>query len=112
MQLEVRYRLVPPAGYVPQPLPAARMRRFGTVSLAESYAAGADDVVTASFRLDTGKRRISADEFEAVRKGVREALLEKTTLLQFDQVGEAHLAAGRVREALQEFERLAALAPQ
>ncbi|HEX3556646.1 MAG TPA: DUF3857 domain-containing protein [Thermoanaerobaculia bacterium] len=112
MQLEVRYRLVPPAGYVPQPLPAGRVRRFGTVSLAESYAAGADHVVTASFRLDTGRRRISAREFEAVRQGVREALQEKTTLLQFDQVGEAHLAAGRVREALQELERLAALAPQ
>src|SRR5947209_10831950 len=108
MQLEVRYRLVPPPGYVPQPLPADRVRRFGTVSLSESYAAGADDVVTASFRLDTGQRRISAAELAAVRKGVREALLEKTTLLQFDQVGEAHLAAGRVREALQEFERLAA----
>src|SRR5947209_11704634 len=112
MQLEVRYRLVPPPGYVPQPLPADRVRRFGTVSLSESYAAGADDVVTASFRLDTGERGISAAELGAVGKGVREALLEKTTLLQFDHVGEAHVAAGRVREALQEFERLAALAPQ
>ncbi|HSS51333.1 MAG TPA: DUF3857 domain-containing protein [Thermoanaerobaculia bacterium] len=112
MQLEVRYRLVPPAGYVPQALPATRTRRFGTVALAESYAAGPDNVVTATFRLDTGKRRITAQEYEAVRKGVHEALQEKTTLLMFDQAGEAHLDAGRVREALQELERLAALAPQ
>jgi transglutaminase-like putative cysteine protease/Flp pilus assembly protein TadD len=112
LQVEVRYRVVPPAGYVPQPLPAARVRRFGTVTLTEAYAAGADNVVTASFRLDTGKRRISAQEFEAVRKGAREALQEKTTLLMFDQVGEAHLGAGRVREALEELQRLAALSPK
>ncbi len=112
LQLEVLYRLVPPAGYVPQALPAARTRHFGTVVLAESYAAGLDNVVTASFRLDTGKRRITAQEYEAVRKGVREALQEKNTLLMFDQAGEAHLDAGRVREALQELERLAALSPQ
>ncbi|HEV7508272.1 MAG TPA: DUF3857 domain-containing protein [Thermoanaerobaculia bacterium] len=112
LQLEVHYRLVPPAGYVPQALPPTRTRRFGTVALAESYAAGADNVVTASFRLDTGKRRITAGEYEAVRKGVHEALQEKNTLLMFDQAGEAHLDAGRVREALQELERLAALSPQ
>ncbi|MFY9823680.1 MAG: DUF3857 domain-containing transglutaminase family protein, partial [Thermoanaerobaculia bacterium] len=111
MQLEVVYRLVPPAGYVPQALPAARTRHFGTVALTESYAAGPDNVVTASFRLDTGKRRITAAEYEAVRKGVHEALQEKTTLLMFDQAGEAQLDAGRVREALQELERLAALSP-
>ncbi|HSS78188.1 MAG TPA: DUF3857 domain-containing protein [Thermoanaerobaculia bacterium] len=112
MQLEVHYRLVPPAGYVPQPLPASRTRHFGTVALAESYAAGADNVVTATFLLDTGKRRITAQEYEAARKGVREALQEKTALLMFDQIGETHLDAGRVREALQELERLAALSPQ
>ncbi|HEX4966181.1 MAG TPA: DUF3857 domain-containing protein [Thermoanaerobaculia bacterium] len=112
MQLELRYRVVPPPGYAPQTLPAARVRQFGTVTVTESYAAGADNVVTVSYRLDTGKRRISAQEFEATRKATREALREKAVLLQFDQVGEAHLAAGRVREALAELERLAAAAPK
>jgi hypothetical protein len=111
MTLEVRYRIVPPPGFVPQPLPASRTRRFGTVSLSEEYAAGADGAVTATFRLDTGKRRISAAEFETTRQSVAEALQEKNSLLMFDQVGEAHLAAGRVREALTEFQRLAAAAP-
>ncbi|HEX9943112.1 MAG TPA: DUF3857 domain-containing protein [Thermoanaerobaculia bacterium] len=111
MTLEVRYRIVPPPGFVPQPLPASRVRRFSTAILAEEYAAGRDGSVTATFRLDTGKRRISAQEFEALRSSVREALQEKTSLLMFDQAGEAHLAAGRVREALAEFQRLAAAAP-
>lgn len=112
MRLEVRYRIVPPAGYAPQPLPVSRQRGLGTVTLAEEYAAGPDGVVTAVFRLDTGKRRLSPAELEATRRAVREALEEKTSLLLFDQVGEAHLDAGRVREALAEFQRLAALEPK
>jgi tetratricopeptide (TPR) repeat protein len=99
-------------GYAPQPLPAARTRHLGPATLSEEYAAGADNVVTATFRLDTGKRRISPAEFEALRSGVREALQDKVALLTFDQVGEARLSAGQVREALAEFQRLAALEPK
>ena len=105
LAVELRYRIVPPAGYVPQPLPAARTRRLGTASLSEEYAVDAAGVVTATLRLDTGKRRISPAEFDALRAGVRAALQEKGTRLIFDQAGELHLAAGRVREALAEFAR-------
>jgi transglutaminase-like putative cysteine protease/predicted Zn-dependent protease len=111
MTIEVRYRIVPPAGYAPQPLPAPRVRRLGPATLSEEYAAADGNVVTATFRLDTGKRRISPKEFEALRSGVREAQQDKVALLLFDQVGEAHLNAGRVREALAEFQRLAAAEP-
>ncbi|HEX6901910.1 MAG TPA: DUF3857 domain-containing protein [Thermoanaerobaculia bacterium] len=112
MKLEVRYRIVPPAGYAPRPLPTSRQRGLGTVTLSEQYAAGPDGVVTAVFKLDTGKRRLSPAEFETTRQAVREALDEKMSLLYFDQTGEAHLDAGQVREALAEFQRLAALEPK
>ena len=59
MTIEVRYRIVPPVGYTPQPLPAPRVRHLGPATLSEEYAAGDGNVVTATFRLDTGKRRIS-----------------------------------------------------
>jgi hypothetical protein len=83
MTLEVRYRVVPPPGFAPQPLPVARARRFATATLSEEYAAGADGAVTATFRLDTGKRRISAQELAEMRESVREALQEKISLLLF-----------------------------
>lgn len=111
MTIEIRYRIVPPVGYAPQPLPAPRVRHLGPATLSEEYAADGGNVVTATFRLDTGKRRISAKEFEALRSAVREAQQDKVALLLFDQTGEAHLNAGRVREALAEFQRLAAAAP-
>lgn len=112
MTIEMRYRIVPPPGFAPQPLPASRVRRFGTVTLSEEYAAGEDRAVTAVFRLDTGKRRISAQELETLRASLREALQEEAFLLLFDQVGEVHLASGRVREALAELQALAAAAPR
>jgi tetratricopeptide (TPR) repeat protein len=112
MTIETRYRIVPPTGFAPQPLPASRVRRFGTVTLSEEYAVGEDRAVTAVFRLDTGKRRISVQELEALRSSVHEALQEETFLLLFDQTGEVHLANGRMREAFAEFQALAAAAPK
>ncbi|MDP9122422.1 MAG: DUF3857 domain-containing protein, partial [Acidobacteriota bacterium] len=69
---ELRYRIVPPAGFSPQPLPPSRVRQLGPVTLAEEYATEPGGVVTATLRLDTGKRRISSQEFEQTRQGVRE----------------------------------------
>ncbi|HYU35703.1 MAG TPA: DUF3857 domain-containing protein [Thermoanaerobaculia bacterium] len=110
-QAEVRYRIVPPAGFVPRELPPARERRLGPAVLSETYAAGAGGVVTASLRFDVGKRRLSAKEFDALRAAAGEIEKEDATLVSFEQAGESHLTAGRVREALTEFERLAAAQP-
>ena len=112
LSVETRYRVVPPAGFIPQPLPASRVRRFGPVTLAEEYAAGEGGVITANLRLEVGRRRLSAREFEEVRKGVLAAADDKPVLLLFEQVGETHLGAGRVREALEELQLLAARAPK
>jgi transglutaminase-like putative cysteine protease len=109
--LEIHYRILPPAGYAPRELPKARHRTFGPATLDETYAAGPDGTTTVTIRFDSGRRRLSPKEFDDFRVACRELRKEKPVVLHFDQVGEAHLAAGRVREALQEFHRLAAAAP-
>jgi predicted Zn-dependent protease len=111
MQVEVRYRIVPPAGFALRPLPDYRARQWGSGKLEESYITGKDGAVEAVIRFDSGKRRISPVEFEALRDGLRQLAAEKPVMVTFDQVGESHLAAGRIREALDEFRRLAAQAP-
>jgi hypothetical protein len=111
-QVETVYRVVPPAGFIPQPLPADRVRRLGPATLSEEYAAAPDGVVTATLRFDIGKRRLTPAEYRALRAGVREVANDKPVVLLFEQVGETHLAAGRVREALAEFNRLATAAPK
>ncbi len=109
---EASYRIVPPPGFAPQPLPANQVLRLGTATLAEDFATGAGGVVTATLRLASGKRRIAAADFEQLRAAVREIAEAKPILVQFAQQGEADLAAGRVREAIAEFRREAAAAPR
>jgi transglutaminase-like putative cysteine protease len=106
------YRIVPAPGFAPQPLPANRVRHLGTASLSEEYAAGAGGVVTATLRLESGKRRISSAEFEQLRTAVVEIAAARPTVVRFSQVGETDLAAGRVREAIAEFQREASVAPK
>ncbi len=108
---EISYRIVPPPGFAPRPLPPSRTRRLGTATLVETYGAADGSVVTAALRLDSGKRRLSAAEFEQLRAAVRELADAKPVLVQFEQVGESALAAGKVRQAIEEFSREAAAAP-
>ncbi len=109
---EATYRIVPPPGFAPQPLPPNRVRHLGPATLSEQYAAGSGGTVTASLQLASGKRRISPGELDQLRAGVRELAAAKPIVVQFAQVGEADLAAGRVREAIEEFQREAAAAPK
>src|SRR5262249_10263357 len=111
-QAESIYRVVPPPGFAPQPLPASRVRHFGPATLSEQYTAAADGRVTATLRFDLGKRRMSPREAAELRAGVRSVESEKPIYLLFEQVGEAHLTGGRVKEALGEFNRLAQTAPK
>lgn len=109
---EARYRIVPPPGFAPAPLPPALTRAVGTATLSAEYRAEAGGVVTATLRFDAGRRRLSPKEFAAFRAAYRELAQERPVLVRFEQVGEAHAAAGRTREALDEFRRLSAAAPQ
>jgi len=109
---EAIYRIVPPPGFAPHPLPSNRVRHLGPATLSEEYAAGAGGMVTATLRLASGKRRISSGEFEQLRAAVHALAAAKPIVLQFAQVGEEDLAAGRVREAIAEFQREATAAPK
>ncbi|HEX3528841.1 MAG TPA: transglutaminase domain-containing protein, partial [Thermoanaerobaculia bacterium] len=109
---EIRYRAVPPAGFKAEPPPPGRVRHFGPATLSEEYAVADDGALTATLRFEIDKRRLTAAEFDALRDGVREASKESPLLLKFEQVGEAHLAAGRVREGIAELRRLAGLEPK
>jgi tetratricopeptide (TPR) repeat protein/transglutaminase-like putative cysteine protease len=109
---ELRYRITPPPGFAPRLERKNQTRRLGPALLSEEYSVAADRTVVATLRLSTGKRRYTPQEVEALRAAVKTVLQDKPIVLAFDQVGEGHLAAGRVREALDEFRRLAAASPK
>lgn len=109
---EMRYRITPPPGFAPRPLPPREQRAIGTMTLVSEATADAAGVVTVSFRLESGTIRLSAAEVEKVRADLARLAGENALQVWFDQVGEAHLAAGRVREALEEFGTLVRAFPR
>jgi transglutaminase-like putative cysteine protease len=109
--IEVRYRIVAPAGFVPDDLPASRVRQLGTATLSEQYAAGERGITTATLRLDSGKQRIAPAELASLRSALTQLVKERAFVLQFRQIGESQVAAGHIREALEEFRKESAAAP-
>lgn len=111
LSAELRYRIVPPKGFVSRPMPASVSRALGTVTLSEEYSVAADGSVSATFKLDSGKRRLTPQELATLREKLAELEETKTNALFFEHTGEAHLAAGRIREALVEMQHQSREAP-
>lgn len=108
---ELRYVIHAPAGYQAGLLPETKTTSFGAASFKQQFEAKPDGTVLATFSLDTGKRIWTPAEVNAGRKALWQFGQDHPFQVLFNQVGEAHLEAGRVKEALDEFHRLALLAP-
>ncbi|MGH9795600.1 MAG: hypothetical protein ACRD5G_12580, partial [Candidatus Acidiferrales bacterium] len=111
-QTEWRYRIVPPPGFAARPLPENKELKWGPATFTQRFALAPDGVVSATLRFDTGKRRLTPEEAEALSAGVEELRKQEYLLITFDMAGEAHLAAGRIREALAEFRKLVVQHPK
>ncbi len=105
------FRIEPPPGFALTELPADEDRAVGPASFAARFARDGEEVrATLTFTLD--RRRLSAEELDALREAVVELAGEKPIVVHYDQVGFAALQAGRVADALAEYRRLAALHPK
>jgi len=109
---EYQYSIEPPPGYAPRPLPEDRAEALGSATLTRSFRAAADNTVAVTLRLDSGPRRVAAAQVATMREKAAAALAAPAIEVWFDQVGEAHLQAGRMREALSEFDGLVRLHPR
>src|SRR5580658_4722464 len=109
---EWKYRIVPALGFKPSQLPASGTQKLGPAILTKEFKSEPDGTVLATFRFDTVKRLYSADEVEALKTELRDLRKAPIPLVQFEQTGEALLHAGRIRDALDEFRKLAAAEPK
>src|SRR5262249_54288396 len=109
---ETVWKVVPPPGFAVDALPPASTQRIGPVELTKQFSADAAGVVTATFRLDTGAPRLKPADFVAMRQSLRRLLDDKPMRVTWHQVALSHLAAGRIREAVDETGRLLALEPK
>jgi predicted Zn-dependent protease len=109
---EWRYRLIPPAGMAARQIPEGESIPLGPARLTKSFSRGADGTVQATFRFDTIKGRYTAAEAEAMRQAIGKLFKGDATVIRFEQLGVAHLEAGRVTAAIGEFRRLRDLDPK
>jgi tetratricopeptide (TPR) repeat protein len=103
---ELRYKIIAPHGFAPDPLPADESISLGPARYSASYRSERDGTVSATFRFDSGKPRFTPAELTAFLAAMKKVGESRVPSVTFHQIGEAALAAGRVREALAEFGRL------
>jgi tetratricopeptide (TPR) repeat protein len=108
---EWRYKLTPPVGFQPKPLPQDQKISLGPAVLTEEFTAGKDGVVLAHLTFDTVKRRYTVAEATELRNKVAELVAGPAILVNFEPAGEALLRDGKVREALASYRSLVALHP-
>jgi len=108
---ECRYLIRPPRGFVALPLPEDAHRTMGTFTLDQEYVRHEDQTVEVRFRLDTGKRRLTPEEFETTRRQVTDLLKSDFIRIGFDHEGVSLMNQGKYREALDLFHRLAESEP-
>jgi tetratricopeptide (TPR) repeat protein len=109
---EIRYRIHPPLGYGANEVPKAETRNWGQATFHQEYRLDTDGAVTALLRFDSGPRRMSAADAEALHKGVLDLNASKAVVLAFEQKGMTLLHGGKIREALDEFRALQKTHPQ
>lgn len=109
---EIRARVVPPPGFRPLSVPENTVTPVGPARLVQEFSTEKDGTVNVVLRFDTGKRRFTASEVEAMKADVRKFAQSDMLAITYEQVGRAHLAAGKVKEALTEFQQLAVLHPK
>ncbi|HEV7669853.1 MAG TPA: DUF3857 domain-containing protein [Thermoanaerobaculia bacterium] len=108
---EWRYEIHPPPGFAVRELPESKTDSLGPAALERRYRTLPDGVLEATFRFDSGKVRLTPQEYEALREKTLALAEGEPILLYFDQVGAAALNQGKVTEALAEFRRLASTYP-
>lgn len=107
-----RWVVTPALGYATAKLPENSEIQMGKAVLTSVFEKRPDGGVIATFTVDSGPRRWTAADVDAARTALRKFGDAPAVVLAFEQVGEAHLAAGRIAEALAEFRRLALAQPK
>ena len=108
---EIVNRFELPPGYSPPDLPASETRTLGTMTLTTTRAK-APGSYTVTFRLDTGKLRITAAQLRATRAAVKALRDEGGQEVQLTLDAAQLAQQGKPREAIAEYQRLIALHPK
>ena len=108
---EFRYHIVQPPGFVASPLPENIEEKFGPALYSRTFKLEEDGSISIVVTFNTIKRRYTAEEARQFKEQVMNLRKADGFLVSFENTGESLLAAGKIREALIEFEKMVALHP-
>lgn len=105
------YKIVPPAGFEPKPLPNDVKLTLGPALLTEQFATGKDGVVHAVIRFDTVKRRFSVAEGTEMRNRIADLKDGAPILIYFQPIADRLISQGQARQGFQIYRDLIAAHP-
>lgn len=109
---EMNWILHPPDGYEVEALSESQTKAFGPAMLRTTWRRGKDGTVEVNFHFECDRLRWTPSEVDEARAALKTFGEEPSPVLVFQNKGEAHLEAGRLKEAMAEFGGLAARHPQ
>lgn len=108
---EIENRIELPPGFTAPTLVARDQQALGTMTFTTTRRLDGNDLVI-TYRLDTGKRRITTAELATTRAAVLALQKANAEHVLLAQTGASLLQAGKIKEAIAEFQRLIALHPK
>lgn len=108
---EMKWVLHPPDGYGIEALPEPRSTTFGPATLHMAWGREKDGTVVVDFRFTCEQLRWTPREVDEARASLKAFGEESTPVVVFQNLGESHLEAGRLKEAMAEFRGLSARHP-
>lgn len=109
---EVNWILWAPDGYGIEVLPESVTRTFGPATLRMAWRRGENGSVEARFRFECDRQKWTPAEVDEARAALKVFGEEPSPVIVFQNLGEAHLEAGRLREAMAEFRSLSQRHPE
>jgi len=109
---EMNWILHVPDGYQMEALPPSQARTFGPATLHTDWRQGEGGTVEARFRFQCDRLLWTAREVDEARAALKAFGEESSPVIVFQNMGEAHLEAGRLKEALLEFRGMAERQPR
>ena len=109
---EWHYKIIPPVGFQPKPLPKDVDLTLGPATLTERFSADKDGTVHATLRFDTVKGRYTVAEAAELRSKVVELRNGEAIEIYFEPIAEALLNQGKFSEAFHEYRNLIVLHPK
>jgi transglutaminase-like putative cysteine protease len=101
---QLQFRIHLPAGFSPKALPESFVKQRGPATISQKIELSGNKVIVATFRLDTGPGRFTAEEVEDLRQAIAELAKDENSPWQLkfalENVAARYMADGRVAEAL------------